>query len=209
MKILKTFVCIISAFSLLLLSSCGIIEKVENTVTFPDSYSITYEITTAEGLIHTVTKTVDASGNVYLGSKEGEQLFLNENGTYTLYKRNDGGSFAKVEGAKYTKEAMERELSPFDAYAMQTTNKHIPTARRIGETAVAEREVDTYRLGVNLLAVSFYHVYYVDRATGVCLGVDVVNTVFGNETKDNEETFICTEYKTENIEDLKTKFINK
>jgi hypothetical protein len=53
-------------------SSCGIISKVKNAVVYPDTYSITYEITTAEGLIHTVTKTVDEKGNIYFKSIDSE-----------------------------------------------------------------------------------------------------------------------------------------
>jgi hypothetical protein len=62
-----------------------------------------------------------------------------------------------------------------------------------------------YKIGVNLLAVSFFHYYYVDQQTGVCLGVEAINTVFGNEEKANEESFICTEYLTANIEDLENR----
>ena len=184
------------------LASCGIIDKVENAVVYPDTYSITYEITTVEGLIHTVIKTVDASGNIYYKSIDEEKLFINNDGAYTFYKKNSDGDFGKVDGARYTAEAVEKELEPFDSYAKRTTDKFIPTARSIGETTVTGRAADTYRLGVNLFAVSFYHVYYVDQATGICLGVDVVNTVFGSEAKDNEETFVCVEFVTENIEDL-------
>lgn len=64
---------------------------------------------------------------------------------------------------------------------------------------------DTYKLGVNILAASFYHVYYVDRESGVCLGVEVQNTVFGTATAANEETFICKEFITSGISDLVSK----
>ena len=189
------------------LASCGIINKVENAVTYPETYSITYEITTPEGLIHTMTKTVDQNGNVYFKTTGEEQLFLNDNGSYTLYEKNTDGVFAEVEGAKYTREAVENEVALFDQYAKQTTNKFIPTARRAGESTVAGRGADTYKLGVNLLAVSFHHFYYVDQKTGVCLGVDVVNKTFGKETKVNEETFVCIEFLTENIDDLSNKML--
>lgn len=190
------------ALTAMALASCGIIEKVENAVTYPDTYSITYEITTTEGLIHTITKTVDATGNIYFKGINDEKLFINNNGSYTLYKKGADGEFAKVEGAKYTAAAVEKELALFDSYAKQTTDKFIPTARRTGATTVAGRTADTYKIGANLLAVSFHHIYYVDQATGICLGVDVVNKTFGNETRDNEETFVCVAFVTENIENL-------
>lgn len=187
------------------LSSCGIIDKVENAVTYPDTYSITYEITSPDGLIHTVTKTVDADGNVYFKSKDSEKLFINDSGYYTLYEKGSEGAFLAVDDVKYTAEAVENEISLFDSYARMTTNKFIPTARCVGEQTVVDRVADTYKIGVNLFAVSFFHYYYVDQATGICLGVDVVNETFGNETKDNEETFVCTRFVTENIENLANK----
>ena len=205
MKILRILSSIILITALFALTSCGIIDKVENAVVYPETYSITYEITTPEGLIHTMTKTVDKNGNIYFKSIDGENLFINDNGAYVLYKKNSTGSFEAVEGARYTREAVEKELTSFDSYAKQTTNKFIPTARHTGETTIAGRSADTYKIGVNLLAVSFHHLYHVDSETGICLGVEVVNKAFGVETKANEETFVCVEFITENIENLENK----
>ena len=202
---LKIVTCVVMAVAVLALSSCGIINKVDNAVVYPETYSITYEITTPEGLIHTMTKTVDESGNVYFKTTGEEQLFLNDNGSYTLYEKNADGVFSAVEGAKYTREAVENQVALFDQYAKQTTNKFIPTARRTGETTVAGRTADTYRLGVNLLAASFFHLYTVDQETGVCLEVSVQNKALGKEREANEETFVCIEFVTENVEDLASK----
>lgn len=202
-KIILLALC--AAMLLPALASCGIINKVENAVTYPESYSITYEIRTAEGLIHTITKTVDEDGNVYLKSIDDEKLFINVDGSYSLYKKNADGGFSLVDGAKYTAEAVENELSSFSFYAKQATDKFIPTARRTDEVTVAGRAADTYRLGVNLLAVSFRHIYYIDKETGVCLGVDIRNTVFGKSIEANEEVFVCTEYITDNIDSLTNK----
>ncbi len=205
MKILRILSSILLITALFALTSCGIIDKVETAVVYPETYSITYEITTPEGLIHTINKTVDENGNVYFKSIDGESLFMKDTGAYVLYTKNSDGSFEAVEGAKYTREAVEKELASFDSYAKQTTNKFIPTARHTGETTIAERSADTYKIGVNLLAVSFHHLYHVDSETGICLGVEVVNKAFGVETKANEETFVCVEFITENIENLETK----
>ena len=205
MKILKIVTCVIIAVIVSVLSSCGIINKVNNAVVYPETYSITYEITTPEGLIHTMTKTVDESGNVYFKTTGEEQLFLNNEGTYTLFEKNADGVFSAIDGAKYTREAAENEVALFDQYAKQTTNKFIPTARRTGETTVAGRTADTYRLGVNLLAASFFHFYTVDQETGVCLEVSVQNKVLGKECEANEKTFVCVEFITENVDDLASK----
>ncbi|MBR7097789.1 MAG: hypothetical protein IKC59_00095 [Clostridia bacterium] len=201
-KIVSAILVITLAFSALALSACGIINKVENAVVYPEAYSITYEITTAEGMIHTMTKTVDPSGNVYFKTTDKEQLFLNSNGTYTLYEKNTDGVLAEVDGAKFTREAVENEVAVFNEYAEQTTNKFIPTARRTGETTVAGRSGEVYKIGVNLWAASFFHLYTVDRETGICLEVSVQNKALGKESKVNEETFVCIEFITESIEDL-------
>ena len=203
-KIMSVALCAIML--VLSLASCGIVSKVENAVVYPDTYSITYEITTTEGLIHTITKTVDEKGNIYFKSIDDEKLFINNGGSYSLYKKDTNGKFVAVDGAKYTLEAIEKELALFESYVRKTTDKFIPTARHTGDTTVAGRTSNVYKIGVNLLAASFYHIYYVDQDTGVCLGVDVVNKAFGNETKDNEETFVCVEFITSNIENLTNKF---
>ena len=205
MKSIKCVIASVLLFAVTSLSSCSIITKVEEAVSFPEVYSITYEITTVDGLIHTMTKTVDEKGNVYYKDIDEELLFINNEGTYTLYKKIGDGGFTEVAGVKYTPLAVEEELSEFDAYATKTTDKFIPTSRRDGEANVAGRNAEIYKIGINLLAVSFYHVYYVDCESGVCLGVDVENKTFGKNAGDNEETFICTEYITENIEDLGAK----
>ena len=198
---------IILVLTAMAFASCGIINKVENAVIYPDAYSITYEITTAEGLVHTITKTVDTNGNIHFKSIDEEKLYINSNGTYTLYQKNADGEFAAVEGAKYTVDAVEKELALFDSYAKQSTNKFIPTARKSDTTTVAGRNAAVYKIGVNLLAISFHHYYTIDNETGICLGVNVNNKIFGKNTEANEETFICVEFITENIEDLSNKII--
>ena len=55
------------------------------------------------------------------------------------------------------------------------------------------------------IAASFYHIDYVDRESGICLGVEVSNTVFGKASEAKEETFICKEYITSGIENLTSK----
>ena len=201
MKKILTIILMLT-ITLTALTSCGIINKVENAVTYTESYSITYEITTTEGLIYTITKTVDSDGNIYYKDINNEKLFIKDNDSYTFYQKNTDGNFEVENDAKYTIEAVEKELYVFNSYAQQTTDIFIPTARRTGESTVVGRTVDIYRIGVNLLAISFYHIYYVDQETGICLGVDVENKVFGNEVKDNEETFVCVSFDTENVEDL-------
>ena len=91
-KLVALFTCAIALIATLAFSSCSIMKNLENAVIYPESYSITYEVTTAEGIVKSLTKTVDANGNVYTNNGENEQLFINQNGTYTLYERNEAKS---------------------------------------------------------------------------------------------------------------------
>ena len=207
MKASKIVSAILLVSLLFALSSCGIVDKVENAVVYPETYSITYEITTPEGLIHTINKTVDENGNVYFKSIEDESLFIKDNGAYVLYTKSSDGSFEAVEGARYTREAVEKELAPFDSYAKQTTSKFIPTAQLSGKATVAGRSAETYKIGVDLLAVSFHHLYHVDIETGICLGVEVINKALGHNTRADEETFVCVEFITDGIENLEYRIL--
>ena len=64
-KLVALFTCAIALIATLAFSSCSIMKNLENAVIYPESYSITYEVTTAEGIVKSLTKTVDANGNVY------------------------------------------------------------------------------------------------------------------------------------------------
>lgn len=197
--------CAVLALTALMLSSCGVITELINSVNYPDSYSLTYEVTTAEGSIYTLTKTIDKNGNVYIKTEDKEQLYLNDNGKYTLYEKNEDGEFVTTDDQKYTKKSVEEATSAIDQYAKESQNKLMPTAKNAGEGEVAGRTCDVYKLGVGGDNNGAYYYYFVDTETGICLGVEVQQTALGQELDYDGESFVCTELITENVEDLSTK----
>ena len=77
-------VLVLALAGLLALTGCSaksvgeLTQTILQAVTLPESYSIAYEVTDAEGSIRTVKKTVDAAGNVYFADGEQELLFLRQ-----------------------------------------------------------------------------------------------------------------------------------
>lgn len=182
--------------------SCSIINKVNDSVKYPDEYSITYEITSEDGVISLITKTVDKNGNVYFKTSETEKLYINENGAYTLYEKAVGGAFYPVGDIKYTADAVEEATSAIKEYTEKSKEKFIPTAKKDGEATVSGRACEVYKLGVGTDNNSSYHYYYVDAETGICLGVEVKQTALGDSVDYEGERFICKEFITEITEDL-------
>ena len=62
---LTWIVCALLAACALSLCSCNTLSELQNAVRYPDTYTLSYEVTDSEGTVTTVTKTVDANGNVY------------------------------------------------------------------------------------------------------------------------------------------------
>ncbi|MBQ7356785.1 MAG: hypothetical protein IJW66_05210 [Clostridia bacterium] len=189
-------------FAVFALSSCGILSKLNGAVKYPDAYSITYEVTSGDGRICTVKKTVDADGSVYVKSGDVERVYINDNGKYTLYERSEMGDFEAVGNDRYTETAVKAETAVIEPYAEETKKQFIPTAKLDGEGEILGRACDVYKIGVGTENNSSYYYYYVEREYGICLSLEVKNTALGEEVASNSETFICTEFITEGIEDL-------
>jgi len=204
-KLLSIVICIISLFGIFTLSSCEKLEELENAVNYPDAYSITYEITNADGTIHTITKTVDENGSVYIKTADTEKLFIKNDDSYTLYEKNTDGKFVAESDKKYTEKVVNETCAEFEKYADESKNKFMPTAKKDGEDELAGRKCEIYKLGVGTENNSAYYYYYVDIETGICLGVKVKQTALGNEIEHEGDSFICKEFITANIEDLSDK----
>ena len=201
-KLVALFTCAIALIATLAFSSCSIMKNLENAVIYPESYSITYEVTTAEGIVKSLTKTVDANGNVYTNNGENEQLFINQNGTYTLYERNETGAFVINESQKYTKKVVDEKTADINKYSEESKKQFMPTAKLSGSDFVLGRECDVYKIGVGGKNNSAYYYYYADKLTGICLKLDVKHTALGQEVPHNTEVFVCTFFCTENVQDL-------
>ena len=194
--------CLFLGIATFTLSSCGIISKLENAVVYPESYSITYEITSKSGVVTTITKTVDALGNVYVCSSEEEKLFINDNGVYTLYRKSESGIFEEQTTERYTKNKVEELTAEIKTYAEESKKQFMPTAKKENQSEVLSRTCDVYKLGVGTQNNSAFYYYYVDVQTGICLQLEVKHTALGQEVAHNTETYVCVEFITENVQDL-------
>lgn len=195
-------ICMITIATSFGLISCDIAESINNSVVYPESYSITYEITSADGVITTVTKTVDANGNVYINNANEEKLYIKENNTYYLYKKDENGIFTTLGYIKYTKEAVDKATADITKYSEESKNQFVPTAKLDGESTVAGRRCNIYKLGVGGDNNNAYYYYHIDAETGICLELEVSMTALGSSVEYDGETFICTEFITDNIDDL-------
>ena len=201
-KLFVSVICVILAVCGLALSSCGIISELENTVSYPDSYRLSYEVTSAEGNITTVTKAIDKDGNVYYADSNKETVYISDGSAYVRYEKNDDGVFEELTGSKLTRDTLESETSGIKAYAEVSKMKHMPTAKKEGDKEMLGRTCEVYKLGVGNKDNSSYHYYYVDKETGICMGVEVKNIALGNSVAHNGESFICAEFTTDNVENI-------
>ena len=198
----KIIVCLLAICALLSFASCGILSDLNTAVTYPDEYSITYEVVASDGTISTIKKSVDKNGNVFYKDSTHEVIYLLEASSYVKYEKNADGVFVKHSGEKYTKKAVEEATSGIKAYAEESKNKFMPTAKQESDTEMLDRTCEVYKLGVGTENNSSYTYYYVDKETGICLGTETKNTALGNTVAYDGERFMCTEFLVDNIDDI-------
>lgn len=201
-RIISIIISSLLALTALTLSSCNTLKELQDAVTYPESYSITYEVTSAKGTVNTVTKTVDEQGNIYVKTSDKEQLYLLENDSYTLYEKNEEGTFTAVGDEKYTKKFVNEATSQISAYAEESKKQFMPTAQKEGDKEIAGRNCHVFKLGVGNEDNGAYYYYYVDSETGLCLGMEVRQTALGQELVYTGESFVCTRFVTDKVEDL-------
>lgn len=209
MKHLKTIILFaLVGATLLLFAGCGIdwpsADEIDNSVTLPEQYSITYEVETPEGVIRTIKKTVDADGNVYFKSGDIEKLFVKDGNLYALYTKDADGNFTALDTSNaYNQSYVDTETAGFMTYAEQSKKQFIPGMESSGEEVRLERTclVYTIKLGGDNTGISYS--FYVDKDTGICLGFESDKHIAGSDLGADGEVFRCTEFVTENIESLK------
>ena len=175
-------------------------DEINATVDLPDTYHIEYEVTGDDGVIRTVSKTVDESGNIRFVSGETETVFIKDGISYVEYQKNKDGEVSRTEGKKVTADYVKTATAEFDGYAEQSKNKYLPTAKEVGETEIAGRKCTEYQVSVGIKAFGVTYSYYVDNETGVCLGYDTAMILAGIETDNTDTVFTCTAFETEGVE---------
>ncbi len=207
-KAFSVIVCIALAMSALLLTSCDIISDLTDAVKYPDSYTLTYEVTSAEGIITTISKTVDKNGNVYYKNAETEVVYIKDGSGFIKYEKSGDGIFAKTSDSKITKKVMEEETAEICSYAEESKMKLMPSVKQESDTQMLGRECEVYKLGVGTENNSSYTYYYVDKETGICLGKQTKNTALGTDVSSDGDSFVCTEFSVDDILDVSI-FIGK
>lgn len=199
---LAWIVCTLLAACALSLCSCNTLSELQNAVRYPDAYTLSYEVTDSEGTVTTVTKTVDANGNVYYKDATKEAVYILDGSSYVRYQKNAEGIFEKLSDSKLSKKAVEAETAGIDTYAQESKMQFMPTAKQESDAEMLGRTVHVYKLGVGSESTGSYHYYYVDKETGICLGIEVKNAALGQQLPDDGESFICVVFETENVQSV-------
>ena len=198
----KIIVCLLAICALLSFASCGKLSDLNTAVTYPDEYSITYEVTASDGTISTIKKSVDKNGNIFYKDATHEVIYLRDSSSYVKYEKTADGVFVKNSDEKYTKKAAEEATSEIKAYTEESKNKFMPTAKQESDTEMFGRSCEVYKLGVGTENNSSYTYYYVDKETGICLGTKTKNTALGNEVAHDGASFMCIEFLVDNVDDI-------
>ena len=201
-KGLALLVCALLAACALSLCSCNTLSELQNAVRYPDAYTLSYEVTDSEGTVTTVTKTVDADGNVYYKDAAKEAVYILDGSSYVAYQKNAEGVFERLTDSKLSKKAVEAETAGIDTYVQESKMQFMPTAKQESDAEMLGRTVHVYKLGVGSESTGSYHYYYVDKETGICLGIEVKNAALGQQLSDDGESLICVVFETENVQSV-------
>lgn len=192
------------------LAACGynifdnnIADTINTSVTIPEQYSISYEIEDATGVVRTMTKTVDADGNVYFSYGEKEKLFIKDGDLYQLYQKDSNEEY-KATGAQaaYNQTFVDSETADFLTYAEQSKKQFIPGIKSNGEQEVVGRTCYVYGVALGSEKTGVSYSFYVDKETGICLGFESGKSAAGVDLGIDGAIFTCTEFITENIPSL-------
>lgn len=207
MKLISKIISILLAgVALLGLSGCDsdIASTINESVTLPEQYSITYEVETATGEVRTVRKIQDADDNVYFLSGNKEMLFIKDGDLYALYEKDSSGEYvARGIQAAYNEAYVDSVSAKFLDYAERSIKKFIPGMEQTGEQEALGRTRLVYGVTVGAESTGVTYTFFVDKETGICMGWDETKLVSGHDLGTDGEVFTCTEFVTENIPSLK------
>ncbi|MGM9602944.1 MAG: hypothetical protein ACI3W5_15340 [Faecousia sp.] len=186
-------------------SGNDIAKTINESVTMPEQYSITYEVESASGEIHTVQKMVDSEGNTYFKDGAEELLFIKEENNYALYQKDADGCFTTKDGsAVYNSTYVKTSTAAFLTYAERSKKQFIPGMNESGEKEVLGRTCLVYSVGVGAEDTGVTYSVLVDKETGICMGWEEAKAIFGHDVGIDGENFTCTEFLTEDIPSLRT-----
>lgn len=174
---------------------------VYHTVTLPSQYFITYEVSGEDGIVRTVSKAVDADGNIYYGADQ-EYLFLLEGKNYILYQP-ENGTLTRQGSDKYQPDYIKKLTKDFGDYVEKAglTFNQTPT----GQVTVVGRDCDVYAISIKFANYEQRYQYAFDQETYACLEVKSEKNISGFE-KEGDDGFTCVRFDTEQI-DLPKEFL--
>ena len=108
----------------------------------------------------------------------------------------------KQEDIDNQKKVVDEKTAEVNAYSEESKKQFMPTAKLDGSDYVLGRECNVFKIGVGGKNNSAYYYYYADKVTGICLKLEVKHTALGQEVPHNTQTFVCTSFITENVQDL-------
>ena len=199
--LMQTFVFSLCACSLQTLPE-NLTQRILDSVERPPQYSISYEVTSENGEITDVQKIVDENGNIYFRNGSEELLFIREGNQFTLYTPNDSGAFTVQNDTKYTPAYVDTATASFDTYANFSRKQFTPGMQSDREQIIAGRSSQAYSISIGAAGTGVQYILQVDKETGVCLGWQEEKQVMGHSIQADGETFICTEFLTEQISGL-------
>ena len=196
-RIAAALLALISVATVLVSCSAPTPDEVMGAVNLPDTYYIEYEVKDKDGVIRTVSKAVDENGSVVFRSGDELLVFIKDGESYTEYSANGNGELTSEVGRKVTEDYVEEATAEFNEYAERSREKLMPTVKVYGETTVADRACTVYSVTVGIKSFNVGYYYYVDDATGVCLGFNS-EMVLANIALDTDDTvFTCVTFTTE------------
>jgi len=188
-------------------SGTGYSQDAEGTVLYiaklPEQYFITYEASDKDGVVTTVSKAVDADGNIYYKADE-EYLFLREGENFILYQR-EGEAFIKQEDKKYQTVYVENLTERFENYVKKANLNTGGITKLIGEEEVAGCKCNIYEIVVKVFNFEQRYQFAVDQQNYICLSWKSIKNISGYDEM-GDESFLCTRFDTEEI-DLKKEFL--
>lgn len=183
----------------------GIAGTINNSVSLPNQYRITYEVESTDGAIRTVSKSKDSDGNIYFKSGDTELLFIAEGKNYVLYKNEKNGKFSAVDSnAVYNATYVNSATNEFTQYAEKSKEQFNPGMKSNGEQEMLSRTCRVYGVKIGTANTAVTYTLFVDKETGVCLGWKEEKQVAGHDLDADGEMFRCTEFITKEVPSLKT-----
>lgn len=193
----------ILAMSVLSLTGCQMgsldTEQLMQEVSMPEEYIITYEIETATGEIQTVTKGVDADGNIYFKSPDEELLFVKNSDRYTQYELSRETSKEKASSAEYNINHVNNATRQFNECVEKSESKYSGGAERVGDVTVAGVICDEYEINVTVANFTQMYTFAVDKENDICLRWTDTTSIGSYDASEGNESFECTEFITENV----------